>query len=80
MTRVLLLILAQRSNLIFLLFFSSVADTDPVRMVLGLLDPDPLLRGTDRDPSFIKQNSKKNIDSYCFVTFFDFLTLENDVF
>ncbi len=48
----------------------SVADPEPY--VLGLPDPDPLVRGADPapepDPSFIKQNSKKNIDSYCFVT------------
>jgi hypothetical protein len=25
------------------------------------------------------KNSKKNIDSYCFVFFYDFLSLENDV-
>jgi hypothetical protein len=37
-------------------------------MFLGLLDPDPLVRGTDPDPSNIKQNSKKNLDSSCFVT------------
>jgi hypothetical protein len=24
----------------------------------------------DPDPSIIKQNSKKNLDSYCFVTYF----------
>jgi hypothetical protein len=32
---------------------SCVADPDPY--VLGLLDPDPLVRGTDPDPSIIKQ-------------------------
>jgi hypothetical protein len=39
-------------------------------MFLGLLDPDPLVRDTDPDPdpSIIKQNGKKNLDSYCFVT------------
>jgi hypothetical protein len=51
-------------------------------MFLGLLDPDPdpLVRGTDPDPSIIKQNSKKNLDSYYFVTvlLFDFLYLKND--
>ncbi len=26
-----------------------------IRMFLGLLDPDPLVRGTDSDPSIIKQ-------------------------
>jgi hypothetical protein len=46
-------------------------------MFLGLLDldPDPLVTGTDPDPSIIKQNSKKNLDFYCFVT----LSLKNDV-
>ncbi len=51
-------------------------------MFLGLLDPDPdpLIRGVDLDPasapdpdpdpSIIKQNSKKNLDFYCFVTSF----------
>ncbi len=34
---------------------------------------------TDPDPSIIKQNSKKNIGSYCFVTSFDFLSLKYDV-
>jgi hypothetical protein len=35
-----------------------------------LLDPDPFVRGMDPapDPSIIKQKSKKNLDSYCFVT------------
>jgi hypothetical protein len=39
------------------------------------LDSDTLLRGTDPalDPS------KKNLDSYCSVTFYDFLSLKNDV-
>jgi hypothetical protein len=27
----------------------------------------------------LSKNSKKNLDSYCFVTFFDFLSLKNDV-
>jgi hypothetical protein len=45
-------------------------------MFLGLLDtdPDPLVRGMDPDPdpdpSILKQISKKNFDSYCFVTSF----------
>jgi hypothetical protein len=31
-------------------------DPDPEdRMFLGLLDPDPLVRGTDPDPSIIKK-------------------------
>jgi hypothetical protein len=36
-------------------------------MFLGLPDPDLLDRDTDPDPSVIKKNSKKYIDSYCFV-------------
>ncbi len=43
-------------------------------MFLDLLDPDPdlLVKGMDPDPdpSIIKQNSKKNLDFYCFVTSF----------
>jgi hypothetical protein len=38
-------------------------------MFLGLPDPDPLIRGTDPDPSIIKQKKyEKHLDSYCFVT------------
>jgi hypothetical protein len=50
-------------------------------MILGLPDPDPLVRGMDPDPdpSIIMQNSKKNLDSYYIVTLFDFLSLKNDV-
>jgi hypothetical protein len=50
-------------------------------MFLGLPDPDPLVRGmdTDPDPSIIKKNCKKNFNSYCFVTFYYFLSLKNDV-
>ncbi len=49
-------------------------------MFFGLLDPDPLVRGMDPDPdpSIISKNSKKNVNSYCFVTFYD-LSLKNDV-
>jgi hypothetical protein len=57
-----------------------------VHMFLGLPDPDPdpLFRcmDPDPDPSIIMQklkNSKKNLDSYYFVTLFDFLSLKNDV-
>jgi hypothetical protein len=45
--------------------FTSVADPDPY--VFGPPGPDPLVRGKDPDPSII---SKKNLDSYCFVTSF----------
>jgi len=39
-------------------------------MFLGLLDPhpDPLVRNTDPDLDPSIKDSKKNIDSYCFVT------------
>jgi hypothetical protein len=33
----------------------------------------------DPDPSIIKQKSKKNLNSYSMVTFFDFLSSKNDV-
>ncbi len=57
------------------------------RMFLGILDPDPnpLVICTDPDPARIQillsssKISKKNLDSYSFVTFFDFLSLKNDV-
>ncbi len=48
-----------------------------IHIFSGLPDPDPLVRATDPasdfdpDPSMILlsiKNSKKNIDSYCFVT------------
>jgi hypothetical protein len=47
-------------------------------MFLGLLDPDPLVIGMDRDPDTapdpdllsLSKNSKKNLDFYCFVTSF----------
>jgi hypothetical protein len=60
---------------------SSVADPDPNPdlHVLGLPDPDPLVRAMDPDPSILCKNSKKNLDSYYFVTLFDILSLKNDV-
>jgi hypothetical protein len=51
-------------------------------MFLGLPDPDPLVRGMDPDPDpsiMQKKISKKNLDSYYFVTLFDILSLKNDV-
>jgi hypothetical protein len=49
-----------------------------IHMFLGLPDPDPLVRDVDPDPnlSIIKQNSKKNLDSYCFVTFLGLFIFE----
>jgi hypothetical protein len=56
---------------------------------MSLLDPDPdlLVRGMDPapDPYLLRillsscKNSKKNLDSYYFVTLFDFLSLKNYV-
>jgi hypothetical protein len=51
-------------------------------MFLGLPDPDPLVRGMGSGSgSFYHQAKivKKNLDSYCFVTLLDFLSLKNDV-
>jgi hypothetical protein len=60
-------------------------------MFLGIPDPnaDPLVRGMDPDPDPALdpdplllsscKNSKKNLDSYYFVTLFDFFSLKNDV-
>ncbi len=52
-------------------------------MFLGLLDPhpDPLVTSPDPvlapDPSIIKQEKcKKNLDFYCFVAFYDLLSLD----
>jgi hypothetical protein len=54
----------------------------------GLLDPDPdpLVRGMDPDPALDPdpdlssyKNNKKNLESYYFVTLFDFLSLKNNV-
>jgi hypothetical protein len=47
---------------------------NPDPYVFGLLDldPDPLVTDMDPDPSIVKLNSKKTLDSYCFVTFLTF--------
>jgi hypothetical protein len=40
-------------------------------MFLGFAAPDPLVRGPDPAPVLLLSSkiSKKNLDSYCFVTF-----------
>jgi hypothetical protein len=57
-------------------------------LALPYPDPNPLVRGmdpdsaTDPDPSLMIsscKNSKKNLDSYYYVTLFDVLSLKNDV-
>ncbi len=51
-----------------------IPDPDPQHWyLLGLLDPDPLVKGMDEDAdpdaSITKQKkNNKNLDSYCFVT------------
>ena len=58
-----------------------------IHMFLGLPDPDPFVRGRIRIRLRLRiriflsscKNSKKNRDSYYFVTLFDFLFLENYV-
>jgi hypothetical protein len=42
-------------------------------MFFGLPDPDPLVRGMDPDPSISCKNSKRNLESYYFVTLFDLI-------
>jgi hypothetical protein len=50
-----------------------------IRMFLGLLDPDPLVRGMDPDPSNTKQIRKTPLFSYCYVTsFWLFKPFKND--
>jgi hypothetical protein len=42
-----------------------------IRMFLGLLDPDLLVRGNDPDPDLSQiKNGKKNLNSYCLVNSF----------
>jgi hypothetical protein len=48
-------------------------------MFLGLPDPDPLVRCMDPDPDPDPSIIMQNLDSYYFVTLFDFLSLKNDV-
>ncbi len=62
-------------------------------MLFGLPDPDPLVRGMDPDPGPDPEpdpdpwwillssckNNKKTLESYHFVTLFNFLSLNNNV-
>jgi hypothetical protein len=64
----------------------SVQDPDPPDpRIFGLPDPDPLIRGMDpdpaldTDPSINMKNNKKNLESYYFLTLFNFLSLKNNV-
>ncbi len=56
-----------------------------IHVVFGLPDPDPLVRGMDPDPALDQillsscKNNKKNLESYYFVTLFDFLSMKNNV-
>ncbi len=68
---------------------SSVSDADPPDpRVFGLPDPDPDPLVKDMDPEskiWIRillsscKNNEKNLESYYFVTLFDFLSLKNNV-
>ncbi len=51
-----------------------------IRMFLDLLDPDPLVRGTDLDPSVTMQiyGSKNNLIPTVLRLLYDFLSLKND--
>jgi hypothetical protein len=51
-----------------------------ILMILGLQDPDPFVRGTEPDPSIIKQNPKIRFPLFCdfFMTYYD-LSLKTDV-
>jgi hypothetical protein len=48
-------------------------------MFLGLPDPDPLVEVWIRILLSSCKKRKKTLDSYNFVTLFDFLSLKNDV-
>jgi hypothetical protein len=41
-----------------------------IHIFLGLLDPDPFIRGMDPDPSIIKKKLQDKPRFYCFVTSF----------
>ncbi len=72
--------LRSRNRIRRIRMFSGLMDPDPDPLVRGMdPDPDPLVRGMDPDPSIIKQKSKKNLHSYCFVTYWWlFISLQND--
>jgi hypothetical protein len=58
-----------------------------IHVLFGHPDPDPLVRGMIRIRLWIRirillsscKNNKKNLESYYFVTLFDFLSLKNNV-
>jgi hypothetical protein len=59
--------------MLVLSLLSSVADAEPYVHYLVLLDPDPLVRGTEPDPSYHQAKIvRKNLVSYYFVTLFIF--------
>ncbi len=76
------------NNLQLIPYFQKVKHIHLIRIFLGLLNPDPLVGGMDQDPDpsnillsySSSKNSKKNLDSYCFVISLGlFLSLNNDV-
>jgi hypothetical protein len=48
-------------------------------MLLGLLDPDPLVRGMDPDPSIITKIVRKTLISTVLLLLIYFLSLKSDV-
>ncbi len=52
-----------------------------IHMFLGLLDPDPVVRIWIRIRILLStsKNNKKNLDSYCFVSYFWLFIFKNDV-
>ena len=59
----------------------SVPDPDPNPPDSHVFGPSGSIcqRGMDPDPSVIMQKSQKDLDSFYFVTLFDFLSLKNYV-
>ncbi len=49
-----------------------------IRIFLGRLDPDQLVRGTDQDPS-IKKKVRKTFIPIVLQLLYDYLSLKNDV-
>jgi hypothetical protein len=50
-----------------------------IRIILDFTKQDPSLLVRIRILSSSTKNSKKNLDSYCFVILYDFLSLKNNV-
>jgi hypothetical protein len=64
----------------FTIVVINVADSDP-NPYMSDPCPDPAVRAMDPDPELLSssKNSRKNLDSYCFVTLSHFLSLKNNI-